>query len=560
MAPYYDLGTYRRSISTNIPEAQTWFDRGLLWCYAYNHEESVRCFEKAAELDKSCAMAHWGIAYAMGCNYNRTWQDFSKKELEDVLKVCTKATQEALKRLEGSSAVEVALIKALERRYQRDCIVTDEEFCVWNDDYAAAMRAVYRSFPSDLDVTTLFAEALINRTPWQLWNLKTGEAADGADTLEAVQVLESAMQQMYKAKLELHVGILHMYIHTMEMSPFPERALRAADGLRTAIADAGHLLHMPSHIDILCGHYHNAVVANERAIVADDKYLADKGEFNFYTFYRAHDYHFKIYAAMFLGQYETAISTVNTLIGSISDEMMRTESPKMVDSLEGIVSMHLHVYIRFGKWQSILDEPFPKDETFYCVSTTMLHYAKAVAYAALGEISKAEQHKFKFELSYQTIPDSRRIFNNTCLDVLSIAREMMNGEIEYRKRNYGLAFKHLEQSVYLDDNLNYAEPWGWMQPTRHALGALLLEQGQIQKALEIYRADLGLDNTLPRPSQHPDNVWSLHGYVECLNKLGKKEEALAMQARLDIVIARADVPIKASCFCRLEHNDSACCD
>lgn len=556
MNEYFDLGHYSRPISTSSSEAQLWFDRGLMWCYAYNHEESVRCFEKAAELDDACAMAYWGIAYATGCNYNRTWQDFTKAELESVVIKCRQNSQTALERLERSSPAEAALIKALEKRYQSATVVTDDAFCAWNDDYAAAMRAVYTEFTTDLDVATLFAEALINRTPWQLWDLKTGQAAEGADTSEAISVIERAMKQSELEALEPHAGLLHMYVHVMEMSPHPEKALKAADTLRDLIPEAGHLLHMPSHIDILCGQYYNAVAANDRAIVADNKYLAKEGALNFYTFYRTHDYHFKIYAAMFLGQYQTALSAVNALKNGISDEMLRLESPNMADALEGIVSMHLHVYIRFGKWQAIIDEAFPEDAAFYSVTTTMLHYAKAVAFAASGKVTEAEKHQNNFYKAYKTVPESRRIFNNTCLDILAVAEEMMNGEIEYRKGNFEQAFKHLRQSVYLDDNLHYAEPWGWLQPTRHALGALLLEQGQIEEAMAVYKADLGLDNTLSRPSQHPDNVWSLHGYVECLNKLGKTEEATAMQTRLDLAKARADVPIEASCFCRLEHD---CC-
>ena len=556
MSDYFDLGTYSYPITTSSPEAQLWFDRGLMWCYAYNHEESVRCFEKAAGFDDACAMAYWGIAYATGCNYNRKWEDFTKKELEQVVAKCCQASQDAIARLDSTTATEQALIKALEKRYQSDQIVTDDEFCAWNDAYADAMRSVYADFSNDVDVATLFAEALINRTPWQLWDLKTGEQAEGADTLEAIKVLETAMKQGESAGLEPHVGVSHMYIHVMEMSPHPEKALRAADHLRTLDSDAGHLLHMPSHIDILCGQYYNAVAANDRAMIVDNKYLAKEGALNFYTFYRLHDFHFKMYAAMFLGQYQTALSAANDLIGGISEEMLRLESPSMIDYLEGILSKHLHVYIRFGKWQTIIDEAFPEDAAFYCVTTTMLHYAKAVAYAASGDVESAEKHRAAFAESYKTVPDTRRIFNNTCQDILAVAEEMMHGEVEYRKGNYDKAFEHLRQSVYLDDNLHYAEPWGWLQPTRHALGALLLEQGRVEEAMQVYKADLGLDNTLSRPSQHPDNVWSLHGYVECLNKLGKTDEANAMQARLDIAVERADVPINASCFCRLEHD---CC-
>ena len=555
MNDYYNLGSYSYPVSTKSPEAQTWFDRGLMWCYGYNHEEAVRCFQKAAEADAECAMAYWGIAYASGCNYNKKWEDFGEAELELALPACRNAALQALEHSENTSDIECALIKAVETRYQSEQVVSEEHLHAWNDDYADAMREVYQRFPDDLEVATLFAEALINRTPWALWDLRTGEPAEDANTLEAIEVLETAMKRVEREGLEPHPGVLHIYIHVMEMSPHPERALKAADKLRDLVPDAGHLLHMPSHIDILCGQYYNAVAANDRAIVADNKFLAREGPNNFYTFYRSHNFHFKLYAAMFLGQYAAALSAARDMTKDFTDELLRTETPNMADALEGVLSIHLHVYIRFGKWQEIMAEPLPDDQAFYCVTTAMLHYAKAVAHAATGNVEAAETHKALLDKAYATVPESRRIFNNTCLDILAIAREMMLGEIEYRKENYDAAFAHLRQSVHLDDNLLYAEPWGWMQPARHALGALLLEQNRIEEALSVYQADLGLDATLSRPSQHPENVWALHGYAECLEKVGRHDEATAVKARLAIASARADVPINTSCFCRLD----TCC-
>ena len=556
MSEYFDLGTYSRPVTTTSPKAQLWFDRGLLWCYGYNHEESVRCFQKAAEFDPDCAMAYWGIAYASGSNYNKGWEIFGKQELKQAVADCHAATEQALARLEGASAVEQALIHALEKRYQSDQVVSNDEFKAWNDAYAAAMKEVYASFPDDLDVSTLYAEAMINRTPWQLWDLKGGEPAEGADTLTAIEVLERALRQMEGQAGEPHPGVLHIYIHVMEMSPYPERALRAADALRDLVPDAGHLLHMPSHIDVLCGHYYNAVEANRKAIVANRKYVQREGIFNFYTTYRVHDYHFKFYAAMFLGQYKTALDAVNEMIDNIPEELLRIEEPPMADWLEGFIGMKMHVLVRFGKWQEIISTPLPEDRALYCATSAMMYYAKALAHAASGDIEAATEEKERFNDALAKVPDTRYIFNNKCIKILAIAAEMLNGEIEYRKGNYEAAFAHLRKSVELDDTLLYAEPWGWMQPARHALGALLLEQGHVEEAEQVYRADLGLDNTLSRASQHPENVWSLHGYVECLTRQGKDREAAAMQARLNLALARADVPINASCYCRLEKS---CC-
>jgi tetratricopeptide (TPR) repeat protein len=547
MGEYYDLGSYSRRISTSSDEAQTWFDRGLAWCYGYNHDEAVRCFEKAAKADPRCAIAWWGIAYAAGPNYNKQWKAFDTVDLERSLTTAYKATAEALKLAPSASPVEKALIGPLALRYP----VGDpgQVTPIWNDDYAAAMRQVYQAHPQDLDVAALFAEAIMNRTPWQLWNIATGKPAEGADTLEAIEVLEKAMRLPGG---DSHPGLLHMYIHLMEMSPFPERALNAGNRLRRVVPDAGHLLHMPTHIEVLCGDYPNVVEWNDRAIKADSKYLAKEGALNFYSLYRCHNYHFKLYGAMFMGRLGSALEAAEEMAATLGEDLLTIEVPPMADWLESFVPMKMHVLIRFGKWRDIITTKLPENQTLYCVTTAMIHYAKAVALAASGDVPRAEAEARAFETAVAKVPPTRYLFNNTCLDILAIAAEMMKGEIAYRKGRYAEAFAHLRKSVELDDNLPYDEPWGWMQPTRHALGALLLEQGKVEEAEAIYRADLGFDHTLRRACQHPDNVWSLHGFYECLTKLGKTAEAALIKPRLDIALARADVPVKASCYCRLK--------
>jgi tetratricopeptide (TPR) repeat protein len=457
----------------------------------------------------------------------------------------------ALARLDGASAVEQALIRTLTHRYPSN--TPADNFNIWNDAYAHAMREVYRAFPDDLDVGSLFAEALMNLTAWALWDLKTGEPAEGASTMEAVEVLEKAMAAIKQAGGEPHPGLLHMYIHLMEMSPHPERALRAADALRDLVPDAGHLQHMPTHIDVLCGHYQTVVTSNSRAIAADRKFMQREGPINFYSLYRCHNYHFKLYGAMFLGQYQPALDAANEMVATLPEELLQVQVPPMADWLEGFVPMKQHVLIRFGKWQDIIEQPLPDNPELFCVTTAMLHYAKTIAFATTGDVAAAEAEKQRFEAAVQRVPDTRYVFNNTCLDILAVAAEMLNGELEYRKGNFDQAFAHLRQAVALDDNLPYDEPWAWMQPARHALGALLLEQGRVEEAEAVYRADLGLDNTLSRACQHPDNVWSLHGLHECLRRLNKTSEADMIKLRLDLAMARADVPIQASCYCRLHH-------
>jgi len=546
MSAYFDLGHYSRRVVTKSVEAQTWFDRGLVWCYAFNHEEALRCFRNALVYDPLCAMAHWGIAHAAGPNYNKQWKAFDPVDLKQSLITAHGATQKALDLADGASVVEQALIAPLAKRYPSE----DPEAVtpVWNDHYAFHMRDVYRAHLDDLDVAALFAEALMNRTPWQLWDIKTGNPADGADTAEAIEVLERAMALPGGQQ---HPGLLHLYIHLMEMSPTPHMALRAADVLRNLVPDAGHLVHMATHIDVLCGLYKNVIDSNGRAIVADRKYLEHEGANNFYSLYRCHNYHFKLYGAMFLGQLQPALEAADELIANLPDELLRIESPPMADWLEGFVPMKLHVLIRFGRWADIVEMPLPADPKLFCVTTAMIHYGKAVAHAASGNISAADEEARQFDEALARVPPTRYLFNNTCLDILAIAGEMLRGEIAYRKGDFDSAFAFLHKSVELDDNLPYDEPWGWMQPTRHALGALLLEQGRVREAEVVYRADLGLDDTLARPCQHPENVWSLHGFHECLTRLGKDAEARIIKQRLDIVSAYADVPIKSSCFCRL---------
>ena len=544
---YYDLGRHSRPVTTSSPQAQTWFDRGLVWTYGFNHEEAVYCFEQALRHDPDCAMAHWGVGYALGPNYNKPWEAFDEADLRSTLEHAHAAVARAEELAESATPAEQALIGALRWRYAQDELPGERQ--VWNEKYADAMGGVYRDFGDDLDVAALYADALMNLTPWQLWDLRTGEPAAGARTAEAREVLDRALDS---PAARAHPGVLHMYIHLMEMSPFPERARPVAEHLRGLVPDAGHLHHMPTHLDVLCGDYGRVVASNSDAITADERYLARNGAMNFYTMYRCHDYHFKIYGAMFLGQSEVALSTAARLADSIPDDLLRVESPPMADWLEGFLAMRVHVLIRFGRWQDILDLPMPADPELYCVTTAMLRYAKGVACAALGRVAEARAERELFRLAQAAVPATRMLFNNTCTDVLAIAGAMLDGELDYREGNIEAAFASLRRAIELDDGLPYDEPWGWMQPTRHAYGALLLEQGRVAEAERVYRADLGFDDTLPRACQHPGNVWSLHGFHECLVRLGRLGEAAIIEQQLKLTAALADVPIESSCFCRLE--------
>jgi len=545
---YYDLGSYSRKITTTVPEAQLWFDRGLNWLYGFNHAEAIACFQKTLQHDPGCAMAHWGVSYAAGPNYNLPWHLYDPAGKAAALAVAYDAMQAALARVERASPVEQALIRALPARYpQREAI---EDQAPWDAAYADAMRAVFGAHRDDLEVRHVFVESIMNLTPWKMWDLKSGGVAEGAGTLEAMDVLEGPLRDT-PATWD-HPGLLHLYVHLMEMSPFPQRALRAGDRLRDLVPDAGHLIHMPTYIDVLCGHYRDVLVYNQKAIVADRKFLAREGAMNVYALYRTHDHHFAIYGAMFLGQYRAALAAAQELIDTSPEDLLRIPSPPMADFVEGYLPMKQHVLIRFGKWHEIIAQELPRDRDLYCSTTAMMLYAQTVAHSALGHIAQAEATRAAFMDAKQRVPESRRVHNNTVRDLLEIAHAMLDGELEYRRGNHEVAFAHLRRSVELDDALPYDEPWGWMQPTRHALGALLLEQGRVAEAEAVYRSDLGLDGKLSRACQHPDNLRSLHGLHECLTRRGEKVEASLIKQRLDLALARSEVPVKASCFCRLK--------
>ena len=542
MTSEFDLGRYSRPVTTASPDAQAAFNRALVWLYGYNHEAAAEAFEEAAKADPGCGAAYWGLAYALGPNYNKPWEFFDAEERRATLDRAHNAIGTAKALRDSLSVTENDLIDALAERYPDDPEV--EDYGPWNDAFSTAMRKAYARHPDDLDVVTIFAEALMNRTPWQLWDLKTGGPMEGASTLEALAALEKAFDEQPAAWD--HPGLLHMYIHLMEMSPTPEKALRHGDRLTDLVPDSGHLIHMATHIDVLCGDYHSVVARNRKAAEIDRKYEAVAGAQNFYTVYRIHNVHFEAYGAMFLGQPEVALSASERLMEMLPEDVVRF-MPELFESFYG---KKIHVMVRFGQWQDILDEPFPEDRELYRYTTAAIHQARAIAQANLGQIKDAEQERDMAIAARETIPDDWMVFNNTAEDVLQVGEAMMDGEIAFKAGRVDEGLDHLRRSVDLDDNLLYDEPWGWMQPARHALGALLMEAQKFEEAEAIYRADLGLDETLARPCQHPRNVWSLHGLHECLVRRGEHTEARHLKPLLDQAIARATVPIRASCYCR----------
>ena len=547
---YFNLGNHSLPVSTSSPIAQAWFDRGLAWCYGFNHEEAVRCFEKTLVQDPLCAMGHWGIAYASGSFYNKPWEWFGDGERIQVVKNCYHHARTALELSSAATPLEAQLIAALCEKHAFGQAIELNELVQWEKNYSGRMRALQKDFPDDLDIICLTAESMMNLTRWKLWDIQRGIPALGAHTEASISLLEQALALIEQRQLNPHPGILHFYIHALEMSPHPEKALPAANQLREISTECGHLLHMATHIDVLCGQYLEALEANRRSTSADLKYISLRGKHEFYMISCVHDFHSQMYASMFVGQLAPALQAADSIQSIIDDEMLRIDSRYLASTLEGYYSNRVHVLIRFGHWQAIVDEPVPENETLYPITTALLYYAKTIGHAALGDISSARQCKSKFDQLHAAIPGWHVMANNPTTDVLAVAAAMANGELEYHAGNHDIGYDFLRNACELSDNLAYSEPWPWMHPPRHALGALLLEQGRIEEAMQHYGDDLGINDRLPRCLQHRDNIWALHGYVECLKRLGLSEEFEVFQRKLALTTKNADISIDSSCYCR----------
>jgi len=510
-----DLGAYHRDVTAATQEAKDWWDQGFTFYYAFNHQEAIESFQKVAELDPDCAMAYYGLALAAGPNINNPVMD------EESSKLAYDSVQHALEM--ESSGVERALIEALATRYAWPA---PEDRTELNQAYADAMREVWKQYGNDPDVGALFAESLMDLRPWDLWT-DDGTAQPGTD--EVMQVLETVM-----AMAPMHPGANHFYIHTMEASPYPEKAKTSADRLRDLVPGAGHLVHMPGHIDIRLGNYAGAIEANQKGIAADLAYVAATGRGGFYTMYRAHNYHFLAYAAMFDGQKELAVKAARDMIEQVPVELVRAYP----DFLDAFLSVPVHVLVRFGMWEELLQEPEPPADLYATVA--FWHYGRTVALSSLGRVDEAAAEWEALQKAAAAVPESRLWGNNPMSDVMQIGLLMAEGELEYRRGNVDHAFELLREGVERDDDLRYDEPWGWMQPVRHALGALLVEQGRVEEAEAVYAKDL---------ERHPGNGWALLGLETCQRQRGATQEADATHAAFAKSWERSDIVIHASCYC-----------
>jgi len=515
---YYDVGAVRRTITTDSPEAQEWFNRGLALTYGFNHEEAIVCFDKAAQADPDCAMAHWGKAYALGPNYNSPAPDGNAS------KAAHESAQRAFATSNDETAAEKALIQALQARYAWPAPESRAEL---EKAYAQAMREVRAAFPDDGDVCALTAEALMQVRPWGLWS-PAGQAAP--ETPEIRAVLEYGLKRWPK-----HPALCHLYIHAMEAGPEVEKAVPAARTLERLTPGLGHLVHMPSHAYVWTGRYDDVIRTNIEAVAADDAFARERGKNNMYTAYRVHNYHFVAYGAMWDGRRALAMKYARAIPDQIPAELMAA----IPDLFDIFLATPYHVMIRFGLWDEMLQEPEPAAELL--ATRAVWHYARGIAHASLGRVEDAEREQQAFAKAQAAVPPTRLLFNNPASEILKVAAKFLDGEIEYRKKNYDAAFALLREAVALDEQLNYDEPWGWMEPTRHALGALLTEQKRYEEAIVVYEANL---------ARYPENGWALHGLSECLKGLGRNRDAAAVDKRFKKAWARSDTAIPGSCFCK----------
>jgi tetratricopeptide (TPR) repeat protein len=547
----FNLGAHRRVVTTQSAEAQRWFDMGLNWCYGFNHDEGVKCFERALVADPDCAMAVWGIAYAAGPFYNLTWKEHGPVEAQKATRLCFDHVQRALALAHRAADVERRLIAALARRFQKPHAVSSEEYEGWDDAYASEIRRVYYAFPDDRDVMALFVEALMMRTVRRLWNLRTGAPTPGSDALEALHICERSIRLTDEAGAPQHPAILHLHIHLLEMSHMPERALRSADMLGAISPDAGHMNHMPGHIYVLCGDYEKAKTASEKAVRANDLYLAYADNPTSYLLSCCHDLHLMMFTCMLLGHYGSALWAADQVRRLATREAITIpDRPKLTQTLEGYYGMKSHVLVRFGRWRDIIDEPVVAEPELYVVTAAMQRYANGVAYAALRQFAQAEDQRDALQAHIQRIPPERRFLSNPTRASLAVATALLDGELAYHQGQHDDSYRHLRQAVELDDNLSYTEPWAWMHPPRHALAALLLDQGHVEEAEQVYRDDLGLSDKVQRCAQHPDNVWALHGLVECLKRRGETTELAGYQRKLATALTKTDMVVTSSCLCR----------
>jgi len=511
------LGPHTRPVTTLHPDAQSWFDQGLNFLFAFNHDEAIRSFEKAAEADPGCAMALWGIALANGPHINNPMVD------EAHAKAAWKALGKVRELAPRASPVEKALIEALGRRYADP---QPEDRSGLDKAYAETMRGVWTAYPKDSDVGAIFAESLMDVHPWDLW---TADGKPQPWTPEILQVLETVI-----AKNPRHPLALHLYIHAVEASPEPGRADAAANTLRTLTPGLGHLVHMPSHIDVRRGRWEEAVVANRLAMAADAAYIPRAKPPGFYRIYMAHNYHMLAFASMMRGESRQATEALKTMIAQMPEDFLVGLAP----IVDGYLASPYEVHLRFGRWEAMLKEPEPRE--LFPLCRTLWRFARGVSLAALGRTAEAREEQKKFLEARAKVGKDAIFGNNGAGDLLGVAEKSLEGEILYREGKEAEAFATLREAVTREDALRYDEPPDWIQPVRHTLGAALLRSGRNREAEAVYREDL---------KHWPMNGWSLYGLGRSLRFQNKALEATDAELKFKEVWKNADLPITSSCLC-----------
>ena len=489
-APLFEnLGSYHYSITANSELAQKYFDQGLILAYGFNHSEAFRSFNESTIIDSTCAMGYWGMALVLGPNINAPMDDSEIQTAYD-------AIQKAIAVSDHVSEKEKDFILALSKRYEEN---PPEDRSPLDVAYSEAMRQLVDKYPGDVEAATLFSESLMDLHPWDFW-LKDGTAQPWTHAI--VSSLERAIDMDAD-----HPGANHLYIHTVEASQEPEIGITSANTLRQLIPGAGHLVHMPSHIYIRVGKYHEGSLANELAVKSDEEYLSQCYQQGLYPLaYYPHNYHFLWATATLEGRSELAIDAALKTAEKPPDSLLNVCG---YQTLQHYKVIPYHAYIRFGKWDEILNEPEPLDKHIY--PKAIWHYARGMAFTAMDQLDKAEEElKIVKIFSDNTVIEKLSIWGlNSASKLVKIAVQVLAGEIAAKQKNYNLAVKHFEKAIVIEYLLNYDEPPTWFSPVRQNLGAVLIEAGRFKDAERVYRDDL---------KEFPENGWSLFGLIEALKK------------------------------------------
>lgn len=512
------LGDFHRGITTSSEEAQQFFDQGMRYLWSFNHDESTRSFAKAAEIDPMCAMCFWGIALTVGPNYNVPFM------AEPRAKVAWRALQHGQELAPRATPVEQALIGALGKRYEGPQPLDPSNEGPVLTAYAEAMKAVAEKFSDDLDVQTMYAESMMNVNAWKLWTLD-GKPAPG--TNEIVATLESVLKRNPQ-----HPGANHYYIHTVEASPDPARAVAAAERLRGMMPAAGHLEHMPAHIMQRVGRYEEASEANRKGAEADLVYLAKTKPLDYYSFYMAHNYQFLAFSAAMEGKKTEAVKAARKSREVVSDEMLA-----MMPGMDWYLSETYSAMLRFGMWDEILAEATPNPD--FKVLTGGYLYARAIALAAKGRVEEAKTVLADLEKLESQVPADAGAGLNLAKDVFSVATLIVKARIASAEHKTKETISLLCEAVAKEDQLAYDEPSDWFFPVRHMLGAELLKAGKAKEAEAVYRADL---------KRNPNNGWALYGFAQALKAQKKSAQAAKVEKQFRKAWKNADVTLVASAF------------